>query len=67
MPAKVTKNKDGSYKVSTPNAVHAKGTTKGKAEAQARLLNAMDHGFVPDKQKHSETESGKKGESKSRK
>lgn len=46
MPAKVTKVKGG-YRVSTPNAVHAKHTTKRKAEAQKRLINAIDHGFKP--------------------
>lgn len=49
MPAKIHKNPDGSYRVETPNAVHAKKTTKKKAEAQARLLNAIEHNpdFVP--------------------
>lgn len=49
MPAKVTKTKGGKYKVSTPNGVKAKGTTKTKAAAQKRLLNAIDHGFKPTK------------------
>lgn len=44
MPAKVTKNGQGGYSVSTPNMVHAKNTSKAKAEAQARLLRAIDHG-----------------------
>jgi hypothetical protein len=43
MPAKISKTKGGKYRVSTPNGVHAKGTTKKKAEAQKRLLNALDH------------------------
>ena len=47
MPAKISKNKKGGYSVATPNGVHAKNTTKKKAEAQARLLNAIDHGFKP--------------------
>ena len=47
MPAKVTELKSGKYQVKTPNAVHAKGTTKEKAEAQARLLRAIDHGWKP--------------------
>lgn len=47
MPVTVTK-KDGKYQVSTPNGVHAKGTTKKKAEAQRRLLLAVDHGWKPD-------------------
>lgn len=51
MPAKVTKNKKGGYTVRTPNATHAKNTTKKKAKAQARLLNAVDHGWVPTKKK----------------
>jgi hypothetical protein len=47
MPAKVTKLRGGGSRVKTPNAVHAKRTTKKKAEAQQRLLNAIDHGFKP--------------------
>jgi deoxyribose-phosphate aldolase len=47
MPAKVTMNAKGGYTVKTPNGVHAKNTTKQKAEAQKRLLNAIDHGFKP--------------------
>lgn len=31
----------------TPNGVHAKRTTKAKAQAQVRLLNAIDHGWKP--------------------
>jgi hypothetical protein len=45
MPVKV-KKVDG-YRVSTPHGVKAKNTTKKKAEAQKRLLNAVEHGFVP--------------------
>lgn len=51
MPAKITKTKNGKYRVSTPNGVHAKGTTKKKAVSQVRLLNAIDHGFKPSKMK----------------
>ena len=51
MPAKITKTKGGKYKVSTPNATHAKGTTKAKAQKQKRLLNAVDHGWKPTKGK----------------
>lgn len=50
MPAKVRKVKGG-YSVSTPNRVHAKKTTKKKAESQKRLLNAIDHGWKPKKKK----------------
>ena len=42
MPVTIAKT-DGKYRVSTPNAVHAKGTTLAKAKAQKRLLNAVEH------------------------
>ncbi len=42
----VTINKSGKkYQVRTPGGVKAKGTTKKKAKAQERLLNAVDHGW----------------------
>ena len=50
MPVKV-KKKGKKFEVSTPNGVKAKGTTKKKAEKQKRLLNAIDHGFKPDKRR----------------
>jgi len=46
MPVKIKKVKGG-YQVRTPNEIHAKHTTKEKAEAQERLLNAVEHGFKP--------------------
>lgn len=51
MSAKVVKNKNGTYKVKTPNGTRAKSTTKKKAESQVRLLNAIDHGFTPGQRK----------------
>jgi hypothetical protein len=51
MPAKIRKGKGGKYSVSTPNMVHAKGTTLAKAKSQARLLNAVDHGWKPSSKK----------------
>ncbi len=51
MPVKISKLANNRYRVKTPNMTHAKSTTKEKAEAQARLLNAIDHGFVPDRKK----------------
>jgi hypothetical protein len=48
-PVKITKTKGGKYRVSTPSQVHAKGTTKAKAKSQERLLNAVEHGWVPGK------------------
>ena len=46
MPVHVTKTRRG-YRVSTPGGVKAEGTTKAKAEAQRRLLNAVEHGWRP--------------------
>jgi len=46
VPVKIRKGKSG-YVVSTPGGTKAKGTTKKKAEAQARLLNAVEHGWKP--------------------
>ena len=50
MPAKVTKVKGG-YSVKTPNATHVKRTTAAKAKSQQRLLNAIDHGWTPTRNK----------------
>jgi len=50
MPVKVTK-KDHKYEVRTPGGVKAKGTTKAKAESQARLLRGVEHGMVVRKTK----------------
>jgi hypothetical protein len=47
MPVKLTKLPNGKVKVSTPNGVHAKGTTMAKAKSQERLLNAVEHGWKP--------------------
>lgn len=43
MPVKIEK-KGKCVKVSTPNGVKAKCTTKKKAEAQKRIIDAADHG-----------------------
>jgi len=43
MPVKITKIAGGKYRVSTPGGTKAKHTTKKKAMAQERLLNAMEH------------------------
>ena len=58
MPVKITKLKSGKYRVSTPSGTHAKGTTKAKAKAQERLLNAVEHGWHP---------TGKKAKKRSKK
>jgi len=43
----VTIKKVDGYRVSTPHGVKAKHTTKKKAKAQKRLLNAVEHGWKP--------------------
>jgi len=48
MPVTVVKIKGG-YKVSVPGRIKAKKTTKKKAEAQKRLLNAVEHGWRQDR------------------
>jgi hypothetical protein len=49
-PVKITKV-NGGVRVSTPNGVKAKKTTMAKAKKQKRLLNAVDHGWKPTKNK----------------
>ncbi len=51
MPVRTTKLKGGRVRVSTPGGVKAKATTPEKAAKQKRLLNAVEHGFVPTKQR----------------
>lgn len=51
MPIKITKISAGKFRVSTPGGTKAKGTTKEKAEAQARLLRGVEHGMVVRKKK----------------
>ncbi len=43
MPVKIRKVKGG-YRVSTPGGVKAKHTSKKKALAQQRIINAAEHG-----------------------
>jgi hypothetical protein len=50
MPVKIAKTNKG-YRVSTPSGIKAKNTTKEKAEKQKRLLNAVEHGWKPTKNK----------------
>ena len=45
MPVKI--KKVNGYRVSTLGGVKAKSTTKAKATAQKRLLNAAEHGWKP--------------------
>lgn len=57
MPVKV-KKVAGGYSVSTPHGVKAKHTTKEKAMAQERLLNAVEHGWRPTGRKRSTSKGG---------
>lgn len=59
MPVKVRKVKGG-YSVKTPGGVKAKKTTKAKAEAQARLLRGVEHGFKPTGKSARKAKKGKK-------
>ena len=47
MPVTLSKTPSGKVQVSTPGGVKAKGTTMAKAKKQQRLLNAVDHGYIP--------------------
>lgn len=47
MPYTETKLKNGKVKVTSPNGVKSKGSTKRNADRQVRLLRAVDHGFKP--------------------
>ena len=49
MPATIKKVGKGKFSVETPNMIHAKSTSLEKAKKQKRLLQAIDHGFVPTK------------------
>jgi hypothetical protein len=45
MPVRI-KKVDG-YRVTTPHGTKAKSTSRKKAEAQARLLRGVEHGWRP--------------------
>lgn len=52
MPATMTKDPSGKgYMVRTPGGVKGRKMTLRDAHAQVRLLNAIDHGWKPDKKK----------------
>jgi hypothetical protein len=51
MPVTKKKLPSGKVRVSTPGGVKSKATTPEKAAKQEKLLNAIDHGFVPRKKK----------------
>jgi hypothetical protein len=59
MPIKIRKV-GGRYRVSTPGGVKAKGTTREKALAQARLLRGVEHGWKPTGKKKRYSRVGKK-------
>jgi hypothetical protein len=51
MPAKIERVGKSKYRVETPNAIHAKGTSLENAKRQKRLLQAVDHGWRPTKKR----------------
>ena len=51
MPVKLKKLKSGKVQVRTPNMIHSMGTSMAKAEKQARLLRAVEHGWKPTNKK----------------
>lgn len=65
MPVTTTKTAPGKYKVVTPNGIKSHGSTKENAEAQARLLNALDHGFKPKRDKNHKAKAALKGKKRS--
>lgn len=48
MPVRVSKVKGG-YRVSTPSGIKAKKTTLTNAKKMKRLLNALEHGWHPNR------------------
>ena len=52
MPVTIRKKKnENSFSVRTPGGVKSKGSSLRNAKAQQRLLNAIEHGFDPQKAK----------------
>ena len=49
MPYGIIHNPDKSYSVinTETRKIHAKHTTKAKAQAQVRLLQGIEHGMIP--------------------
>jgi len=43
MPYKIRRKKGGDYSVASPHGTKAKSTTRANAEAQVRLLQAIEH------------------------
>lgn len=50
MPVRI-KKVSGGYRVETLGGVKAKWTSKGKAERQRKLLEGVEHGWVPGKKR----------------
>jgi len=51
MPVKLRKLPSGKVQVRTPGGIKSRGSTPANAERQKQLLNAVDHGFKPDREK----------------
>ena len=54
MPYRIEPNGDGTYKVvnALTGAVHAKRTSRRKAERQVRLMHAVDNGGLRFRRRH---------------
>ena len=63
MPVRTRKLSSGKFRNTTPGGVKAKGTTKANAEAQKRLLNAIENNpnFVPRKTRKTRKTRKKRG------
>ncbi len=59
MPYKERRLKSGKVKVTGPSGVHAKASTKKNADAQVRLLRAVEHGWVKPEDKKKKKEKKK--------
>lgn len=51
MPVKLRKLSSGKVSVRTPGGIKSRGSTPANARRQERLLNAVEHGFKPTRDK----------------
>lgn len=51
MPVTKKKLPGGKVQVRTPGGIKSKGSTLANAKKQGRLLNAVEHGWKPDKKR----------------
>lgn len=51
MPVKVSAKGNGKFQVATPNGIKSKSTSYLNAIKQKHLLNAVEHGWKPNKKR----------------